>query len=59
MTEFQQELLNIVGTAATSNKKSKANHIYLKQGCEELRAQLSEQKKGKHWRLVDGKRVWY
>lgn len=59
MTNFQKELLNIVNTTTTSNKKSKANHIYLKQGCAELRAQLSEQKKGKHWKKVDGKRVWY
>lgn len=26
---------------------------------EEQKAKLSEAKKGKHWKLVDGKRVWY
>lgn len=26
---------------------------------EETRKKLSEAKKGKHWKLVDGKRVWY
>ena len=26
---------------------------------EEHKAKLSEAHKGKHWKLVDGKRVWY
>ena len=26
---------------------------------EEAKRKLSEAKKGKHWKLVDGKRVWY
>lgn len=62
MTDFQRELLNILNnTASTSTTKQKksANHIYLKQGCAEHRKLLSEQKLGKHWKLVDNKRVWY
>ena len=26
---------------------------------DEHKQKLSEQKKGKHWKLVDGKRIWY
>jgi len=59
MTEFQKGILSIMNKPTATKQKKSANHIYLKHGCAELRAQLSEQKKGRHWRLENGKRVWY
>lgn len=34
-------------------------HCYLTQGSKELKEILAKQKKGRHWKLVDGKRIWY
>ena len=45
MTELEHKRLHNVG-----KPKPKS---------EETRRKLSEAKKGKHWKLVDGKRVWY
>ena len=39
--------------------KGKSAHNKGKPMSDEAKRKLSESKKGKHWKLVDGKRVWY
>ena len=39
--------------------KGEKNGFYGKSHSDETKKIMSEKKKGKHWKLVDGKRVWY
>ena len=56
MTDYQKEILKIM---KGPNVLKSAKHKYLEQGSKELKELLSKQKQGKHWKLVNGKRVWY
>lgn len=56
MTEYQTKLLEIM---KGPNKQVRERHCYLTQGSTELKELLAKQKRGKHWRLENGKRIWY
>lgn len=43
----------------SESKKGERNPLYGKNRSEEVRKKIAEALKGKHWKLVDGKRVWY
>ena len=40
-------------------KKGENNPFYGKHHTDKTRRKMSESHKGKHWKIVDGKRVWY
>ena len=50
-----------LGKHHTEEQKKKISETweYDKHFTEETKRKISEAKKGKHWKLVDGKRVWY
>lgn len=56
LSEEQKRRIGKSNSIANKGKPSNRRGVHL---TEEQKKKISESMKGKHWKLVDGKRVWY